>query len=652
MNTSFYNGVIGMKTSQFGIDVWGGNIANANTNGYKQQLVDFSSLFSRSVDTHGVITSDIGVGASIPTTSLDISQGNIIATDSNFDISLNGDGWLPIRDGNNRVVFTRTGAFTRDIDGVLVNPDGNKLQVVSANNLNYIDGEWVFDTTIDTSNLITTDPNLTQITLPDNITFPSRATQVITIGGNLQNSAIAPDTIKATSNSDFGVLYDRNGVAMNLQNLQDVVFGFGENIFFEDRLIRYESCISDDVADGKDVNIDFDINGVNIKTTLPDGSNKKSIIDAIAKKIDQYNKTASTPILYSKSDNSIQFRDSDSLTIINRGDYINSASMQRIVYNNTPSNNTEFKTMQNFIDILQSLANNVYSNVSVGIDENGKLYIKNDNDGFDVIASSFSTSKSNPLFIQNLGNLGNVIKPNTSSTSVEFTQSYQGFSGDIIDKDGNINELKFDFIKTAIVGENTIWRLDLSQLSPSGEVISTTSKDLLFDKNGGLLTPNEISIDNNGVSTTIKLGQNFSGITSNDKVNSGFYYSQDGLVDGYLEGYDIAQNGEIIAKFSNAQSGVLAQIPIYHFKNEGGLDSLGGGVFIQSNNSGEPILFTDNNGNYMSGAIVKNYSLESSNVDMTQALTELIVMQKAYDANSKSIKTSDQFIQKAINMKK
>ena len=280
------------------------------------------------------------------------------------------------------------------------------------------------------------------------------------------------------------------------------------------------------------------------------------------------------------------------------------------------------------------------------------MYIKNDNDGFDVIASSFSTSKSNPLFIQNLGNLGNVIKPNTSSTSVEFTQSYQGFSGDIIDKDGNINELKFDFIKTAIVGENTIWRLDLSQLSPSGEVISTTSKDLLFDKNGGLLTPNEISIDNNGVSTTIKLGQNFSGITSNDKVNSGFYYSQDGLVDGYLEGYDIAQNGEIIAKFSNAQSGVLAQIPIYHFKNEGGLDSLGGGVFIQSNNSGEPILFTDNNGNYMSGAIVKNYSLESSNVDMTQALTELIVMQKAYDANSKSIKTSDQFIQKAINMKK
>ena len=45
MSLSFYNGVSGVKTYQFGINVWGDNIANINTTGYKSQNVDFKTLF-------------------------------------------------------------------------------------------------------------------------------------------------------------------------------------------------------------------------------------------------------------------------------------------------------------------------------------------------------------------------------------------------------------------------------------------------------------------------------------------------------------------------------------------------------------------------------------------------------------------------------
>ena len=171
MNTSFYNGVVGMKTSQVGIDVWGDNIANANTTGYKQQNVSFSSLFSTSLaNSGGIVSSDIGVGSTAVSATMDLSQGSIIATDGVFDIALNGDGWIPINDLNNHIKYTWSGAFTKDTNGTLVTQNGEKLMVVNANNITKTEDENKFNASIDTTNLITpaTSPTqLTQIDLPD-----------------------------------------------------------------------------------------------------------------------------------------------------------------------------------------------------------------------------------------------------------------------------------------------------------------------------------------------------------------------------------------------------------------------------------------------------------------------------------------------------
>ena len=71
---------------------------------------------------------------------------------------------------------------------------------------------------------------------------------------------------------------------------------------------------------------------------------------------------------------------------------------------------------------------------------------------------------------------------------------------------------------------------------------------------------------------------------------------------------------------------------------------------MQSVNSGDPFFMQDESGNNISGAKVMTYKLENSNVAMEQALTELIVYQRSYDANSKSVSTANEMMQKALEM--
>jgi len=652
MTTSFYNGVGGMKASQVGIDVLADNIANVNTIGFKQNLTDFSTLFSTTLN-NGInpVTSDVGYSATVTSTVMDLSQGNIIQTDSAFDMAVSGQGWLAVKDQNGATYYTRTGSFTKDANGTLVMDNGDKLQVVNANNLTFDGKEWKYDATKPTDNLISNDPQLTSISLPDNVVFPAEATTEIKIGGNLPNQSIAPDPKPAVADNDFGVLYDRNAQNMNMKDGDDVVFSFGDNVNYDNGLVRYFMCIPDDKVDGNPFNIDFDVNGENIKLTLPDGSTSKDISDAIAKVLDEKN------ILYDKTDNSITIKDQNGLKIqSNGGDLVTSNSdIQRLVYQNHDNTGNNFTTMQDFIDKLQTMADFTYPNdATVTLDDKGQIFINNTTDSKELTTSSFSTENSNDMFMTNLGHLGSIIKPNTASNSLAFNQNYQGFTGDIIDSNGNDNTLKFDFYKTKIDGDNIVWNMTITETDSDGNIISSTKQDLKFDNIGGLIDPNPatITIDNNGTPTTIDLGGNFTGITAIDKSNIGFQYTKNGLLNGYLENYDLDSQGQILASFSNGKTGVLGQIPLFHFQNEQGLDNFGGNKFIPTNNSGNAFVYQDQSGKYFAGGNIQNYSLESSNVNLAQAMTEVIVTQKAFDANSKSITTSDQMIQRAIDMKR
>ena len=510
---------------------------------------------------------------------------------------------------------------------------------------------WSFNSAIPTDKLLNSadTTKTTPLNLPSDVIFPAEPTKKVQIAGNLKTGDNVTSVKLADENSDMGVLYGIDKTDLNIKNGQDIVFGFGNDIQYENGLLKIDECISDDIVDTKPVKLDFNVNDINIKLVLPDGSSKDEIIDAIANELHKNN------ILYEKINNGIQIKAKDKLIIQNNSgenDFIKNASAEVLTYKKEAKNSSEFTTMGDFKKEIQSLADNTYPNiVDVEIEE-GKFFIHN-NSGVPINSTVLKTENSNENFANNLGRLGNIINGHTASNSLTFNMASGSFGGGIIDKNGNQNKLKLDFVKIKSDVDKTTWEGTISEIAEDGKTVLSTKKEkFVFDSNGLLIKPKKITIDNNGTETEIDFASSMGLLTSFDRTKTNDMYSQDGMYEGHLNGYQINERGEIIADFSNGKSGVVGAIPLFHFQNEQGLDSVGGGDYTITNNSGNPIVFKDGNGDYLGGGVIKSNSLEMSNVKASEAMTQLIIMQKAYSANSKSITTSDQMVQKAIDMKR
>lgn len=183
------------------------------------------------------------------------------------------------------------------------------------------------------------------------------------------------------------------------------------------------------------------------------------------------------------------------------------------------------------------------------------------------------------------------------------------------------------------------------------EVYDTQTGVVTFDETGALVSNTLPSLNNNGTPVSISLGSGHVGVVSIQGTVEGSS-SSNGMEGGELEGYDINAKGDIIATFTNGQQSSIGTIAIYHFINDRGLDRVSGTRFAESSNSGEAIFFQDPDGKNIKGTDIANHRLESSNVRTEVGLTELIILQRAYDASSKSITTADEMIQKALSMHK
>jgi len=115
---------------------------------------------------------------------------------------------------------------------------------------------------------------------------------------------------------------------------------------------------------------------------------------------------------------------------------------------------------------------------------------------------------------------------------------------------------------------------------------------------------------------------------------------QNGSAAGKLTGISIDNQNRVIGSFSNGQTEPLAQVSLATFNGENFLQSLNGGAFAATVESG-PAIFS------ASGKVVGS-SLEGSNVDIATQFSQLIVAQQAYSANAKVMTTSNQMIQSLL----
>lgn len=222
----------------------------------------------------------------------------------------------------------------------------------------------------------------------------------------------------------------------------------------------------------------------------------------------------------------------------------------------------------------------------------------------------------------------------------------------VIDPLSNKNHLKLTFTQKAVqVIPGSQWDVVATTETLDGNTIYDTQVgEIHFDSSGGLILNTLSTIDNNGAPININLGSNFDGIVSISNKDITASSIADGTIGGDLAGYSINKNGEVIATFSNGEQSSVGKIAIYHFQNEQGLNRLSGSKFQESENSGAPIFYKDENGQNIIGTDITNFKLEGANIDLRYGLTELIILQRSYDANSKSISTADQMMQKALSM--
>ena len=123
---------------------------------------------------------------------------------------------------------------------------------------------------------------------------------------------------------------------------------------------------------------------------------------------------------------------------------------------------------------------------------------------------------------------------------------------------------------------------------------------------------------------------------------------QNGSTTGRLVGIDVDDSGIIFARYTNGENQVLAQVALADFANSQGLQSDGDTAWVQTFESGEPIIGGPGTASL---GLIQSGALEDSNVDLSEQLVNLIIAQRNFQANAKTIETADTITQTIINLR-
>jgi len=247
------------------------------------------------------------------------------------------------------------------------------------------------------------------------------------------------------------------------------------------------------------------------------------------------------------------------------------------------------------------------------------------------------------------------VEPTTQTSffgNLGVTNESRTISADAISAKNETNRIKLTFTQSATQPALGVsWDVVATVTSNDGSVVyDTQNGQAIFGASGALSSFSITSMNNDGTPVAVDLGTGYSGVISIDGVGISGSSRSDGVSGGTLTKYGINANGIIVADFSNGRQSAIGRIAVYHFQNDQGLNRDGGTYYSQSSDSGKPLFWTDATGAFTNGATVRSGALEASNARVDVGLTDMIITQRAYQANSKTITTVDEMIQKALQM--
>lgn len=367
----------------------------------------------------------------------------------------------------------------------------------------------------------------------------------------------------------------------------------------------------------------------------------------------------------------------------------------------------QFRTTEDLRELLQrdarygvdydgsgdfNVANDVNQAVKVVVNDTGHFAISNAKENSSIPAGGTAngqgaqtTTPKNMSF--NITAYSN--KEGTVSTNDAFTAIFKAWDGplvtggsikeseqlkmssfsaglEIYDSLGSKHTLEVQFVKQSTTQDGgNEWQMIIRVPEPAE--INTTGEgptniivgSARFNNDGSLAsyTPKTISFSpNNGAAPNQQIKLSFGTSGSNDGlVSSNSASTLTGqATDGYTSGnlkpdaIRVDDKGNILGEFTNGKTFAVAKIAMASVANNSGLEEIGGNLFKVTANSGNIVVGEAGTGGR---GEMKTSALEMSNVDLSRSLTELIIIQRGYQANSKTISTSDQMLQTLIQLK-
>jgi len=656
----------------------------------------------------------VGLGSTVSSMTKIFSQGSVQNSDKNTDIAIQGDGFFIVSpDGGNTYKYTRAGDFKFDAAGNFVDNNGFVSQgwlrdpetgkVDSTAPITNISIPPGLTTPANPSSEVVLKANLNSGPLIESY---SPAYKVLS---GPPPASPTPDALDKNGNpiasGDMGVMFNEVGEAFSLQKDQGIWASF-KNSKAEATDEVQDSSGSDD-----ELNITLELdNGdtLDIVTTGSDGTETADENGArYASAINAKTSITGVEATYDTTTNKLTLVNTNSnasashnirLTV-NSGDNSGLASdnddTTAYRYQYDPSGATsgrnEDKTFTTIADLRHALevqaravgdgdgdGTEDENNISISVTEQGKIEIINpgsSEDGdYDInLKITGMNAKSvngggiteNVRFTRNMEALNSVLPVGSGGKaySQSFNAATHSSSIDVFDSLGSKHTLRMEFRKTAVdTSTGSTWNM-LVSVPPPSTVDTIAPYDektgvVRFNNDGSLATytpPNISFSGNNGsapnqqINLSLGTANDFDGMTSFDSRSTTSGISQDGYTGGDLVGIRIDQSGTLIGSFSNGRSFGLAQIAMAKFTNNEGLGTEGGNIFVQSANSGEAIIGTA----ATSGrGFIQSAALEASNVDLSRALTQLIIIQRGFQANGKTITTSDSLLETLIGLKR
>lgn len=661
MLKSLWNGVNGVKTQNLGVDITANNISNVNTIGFKRTSSEFADIFYQRVVSRSANPAEIGSGSLLSASKVVYEQGSFTDGGGEFDVALMGKGFFGVR-GFSQTYYTRNGEFTRDGNNYLVDASGNF--VLGTVNPNLVPTQFsdrvaqAMGRLNGTNNLVTSgftvnNPNqdftIAPSTMQTKLFVPSKNMYYFP---EVTTQATFKGTISAvlnTATQKIGLNLTQTDGTTNIATFKptNVKVSFGGTMPAGQGTQgdTVEVVLNDGTTDktyqiklGENLNFtgditlpdDFDSTNVKVKSAKLKPANGGTEIE-IKDNLPTLSKTATTGTLSGSLAGATQTdtKGDDGKPLaaqIQNGD--------RVVITLKDKNGKTLTTDAITIDN----ANKTFSLTNLSA-----------TDGFDMASASVAT---------------------ITQVGERSTYEDKAFGVRVYNLDGSVSSLKYNLHLTntdRTSTDNFIYEVVAGVYDDNGALIGSESRgQIVFDKFGSLKENTLTSVPNpqGGVininfgtptnnPSTDRTGAGWDGVyilpeSKSDAITA----SGNGVAEGFFNRYQIEQDGSIIAQFTNGKTVTVGKLALYTFINEQGLAVVGGNNFMATSNSGAASFLYDNEGKLVRPALFVGQKLEMSNTDLSTELTNLIVMQRGFEASSKSITTSDSMLQTAIGLKK